>query len=62
MTVESNYEKYIIETLIEKVMEKDGEIGKLRSQVLILEKLLEDEKAKNKKLEDFFTLREADEL
>ena len=62
MTVESNYEKYIIETLIEKVMEKDGEIGKLRSQVLILEKLLEDEKAKNKKLEDFFTLKETDEL
>ena len=60
--MESNYEKYIIETLIEKVMEKDGEIGKLRSQVLILEKLLEDEKAKNKKLEDFFTLKETDEL
>ena len=60
--MESNYEKYIIETLFEKVMEKDSEIGKLRSQVLILEKLLEDEKAKNKKLEDFFTLKETDEL
>lgn len=60
--MKSNYEKYIIETLFEKVMEKDSEIGKLRSQVLILEKLLEDEKAKNKKLEDFFTLKETDEL